>query len=178
MKNLLVLISLVAVVVFTAGCTSEQNPGNENKVSGLDPFEMALQPSDLPSGFVRGDSLTITADQAIQFHVSKGYQVQFINRSALPDRTIITQAIFIVPVDEISERFRNASSTTLGTHLSDPAIGEASVALRKEESGQTGETFIISFMKKDVLETLMMSGSQPDYEVLKTLARTASEKIR
>ena len=178
MRNLLPLISILAVFVFIAGCNSENNPVIENKVTVLDPSEMALQLSDLPEGYVKGESMTITAEQAAKFHVNKGYQVQFMNGSAPSDRTIITQAIFVVPIDEINKRFQNASSTTIGTQLSNPDIGESSVALRKENSGQMGEIFIISFMKKDVIETLMMSGSQSDYEVLKTIAGTASGKIK
>ncbi len=178
MNNLLPILSIVAVFVFIAGCTSGNIPVIENTVSALEPPEMALHLSDLPAGYVQGDSLSITAEQASQYHVNKGYQVQFINGSSPSDRTVITQAIFVVPIDEINKRFENASSTTLGTHLADPGIGESSIALRKEGSGQPGETFIISFMKKDVLETLMMSGSQADYEVLKTLAKRASEKIQ
>jgi uncharacterized membrane protein YciS (DUF1049 family) len=50
MKYLIFIVSIIAVFVIIAGCTTENNtiPVIENKLSTLNPSEMALQLSDLP----------------------------------------------------------------------------------------------------------------------------------
>jgi hypothetical protein len=45
-----------------------------------------------------------------------------------------------------------------------------------DETEYGGEISIISFVKKDVFEMVMMARSQTDYEVLKTLARKAGTR--
>lgn len=183
MRYLLPLVFIVIVLIFIVGCTSE------NKSSTLDPSEMALQISDLPSGYVKTNSDTINLVQNNQnfWNVKKGYQVGFAKGSTKTDIVIVGQAILVVPIDKINQVLPNISSQygKMGTQvvqLSNPDIGDSSIAFRVENPQEgfetSGESFNIAFVKQDVVEIIVMTGAQTDYDVLKTLAKKALEKIK
>jgi hypothetical protein len=183
MKYLLFIILLVATLI-TTGCVSENknttvaltSPLTETptltpeiKLSTLDPSEMALQLSDLPEGYIKKSS-----EQG-----ETSYNVEFIKGSSTFDYVRISQGITVThnpdldkSMNFLREDFRKKNST----ELSNPNIGDSSIAARKHLS--TGESFGIFFIKKDVVEFLSSDGSQTDYELLKTLAKKAADKIK
>jgi hypothetical protein len=62
--------------------------------------------------------------------------------------------------------------------LSDPNIGDSSMAFRFTKPGIDTKEYLIIFVKKDVYEQLDMSGTVTDYESLKQLATIAAAKIK
>jgi hypothetical protein len=188
MKYLIFILLLMAILI-TTGCVSENKnnfatltltmpvtpiPTNANAISTLALSEMALQPSDLPEGYKKE-----TPEES-----GGTYAVQFVKGSTPIDKVTIYQTIraYHVEIDDknsdrlinivTSEYFKNFTST----QLSNPNIGDKSVAYMFKDS--TGESFTILFVKKDVFELMTAEGSQSDYEVLKTLAKKASDKIK
>jgi hypothetical protein len=99
-----------------------------------------------------------------------------------PSNTVINQVILIFPIDQINKTipYINSLALKISTtkQLSNPNIGDSGFAIRAVNNIQGGEIYIIYFVKKDVFEVIEMEGSQTDYEVLKTLAQKASEKIK
>jgi hypothetical protein len=182
MKYLLFIILLVAILI-TAGCvggnkqtevipaqtTPAPTPTPEIKLSTLDPSEMALQLSDLPEGYIKNLS-----EQG-----ETSYNVQFIKGSSTFDYVIISQGIRVThntDLDKSMNFFREEFRKDNRTELSNPNIGDSSIAARNHLS--TEESFTIFFIKKDVVEFLTSEGSQTDYELLKTLAKKAADKIK
>jgi len=185
-RDFLTIFLLVFIIIFIAGCSSGNSniAKSENKLSTLDPSEMALQISDLPAGYTKINFNEVADVQNYQGmgDVKKGYQVGFSKGSTKADLVMISQGVFVMPVDQIGLVLPNMSAqfNKMGTkldQLSSPDIGDSSLAFRMIDS-QGNEMYIIAFVKDDVFELIAMGGTQTDYEVLKNLAKTAETKIR
>jgi ABC-type Fe3+-hydroxamate transport system substrate-binding protein len=177
-------IFLMAIVVLISGCTTSMSPVPNNNISSLDPSEMALQVSDLPNGYMKGEAKTVTVSQdfAKTVTVKKGYQVTFMNGSTPLDTVLLSQTIFILPVDQVDQIMINFLSEfqkrgSPGVQLSNPGIGDSSIAYRVEDS-QQNDIYILIFVKKDVAEYFVMGGMPADYETLKSIAKKAETKIK
>ncbi len=76
-------------------------------------------------------------------------------------------------------KINNGVNVTSVSQLSDPKIGDQSVAYRVVlNDGYTSYTLYgIQFSKLNVLDYVEMEGTSIDYEVLKSLATTAANKV-
>jgi hypothetical protein len=206
MKYAAIMVILISFT-FTAGCflfdptpqaiyptrqlTSPPTP--ESKISTIEPSGMALQLFDLPDGYVikersdvaYADLNPLARDEGWK----KGYYVAFYRMNTKNyDITGITQQISVYPLDRIriifdevkSDVMSQANASVSITELPFPKTGDQTIALRSTDvNDQFGiMTYIVIFAKKDVLEQIEMKGTTTDYEVLKNIAGTASEKIR
>lgn len=190
MKYLLSVVSIVAAFLILAGCTSQTNtPTIENKLSTLDPSEMALQLSDLPEGYVKLSSEYVNVEEKPGYYnvkekyynATKGYRIAF-QKETPSNISIIIQTIFIVPTDpppyylimDIINHSANINNTTI---LKRPNIGDFGLAIWITD-GKQGDEFIIYFVKKNVWEIIEVTGSPPNYKDFNSIAQKASEKIK
>lgn len=177
-KLLVIFLYFIAILVLMTGCVSN------SKLSTIPPSEMALQISDLPAGYVKIDSGSFSDVQNYQSFgtVKKGYGVGFTKGSTTSDMVMISQIILVMPIDQINNVLPNVTSEVAKQgsktdQLSNPHIGDSSVAFRVEDS--TGnDLYIIMFVRQDVVEMIAMGGSQTDYDVLKNIAHKAEAKIK
>jgi len=165
-----------------------------NSLSSTIPVsQMALQPSDLPSGYILKDRSDITYPEMDQISLNlgwrAGYRVTYYRLNEQQyDMTEISQvielftpinmnAVFNIQEDAINTE---ASVTSQIYELPCPNMGDHTFAYRKTETqGPLSlTTYGILFTKKDVYEELTMSGTTTDFEALKDLARTSAGKIQ
>lgn len=162
---------------------------------GSDPSALALQLLDLPEGQnwtlkERGE-IPITAEGR-QAGLQYEYGVSFIRlQNILSDWTRIDQIIQIFPTKEAAQTELSGIRSTIAkaretgaiVELSDPQIGEASVALKmKTDFTSEGESTvdwrtIIAFTKHNIYEEVSMRGVVQDQEALKETAKKAASKI-
>jgi len=191
--NLRILLLLVILaIVFIAGCTQTGQPvlnSGETKprTTTLEPSQLALQLSDLPSNYsIKERAERVKSDvspEAIKIGWKEGYYVKFARIESLLDFTTIEHGISIYPIENISEVLtipRYQEENFMIEKMSKPNIGDDSNALRitaKDEYGTEYRYYMIEFIKMDVYEYLLMTGITTDYELLKDLARKAEAKI-
>jgi hypothetical protein len=177
-KTGVIFLFFIVIVISMMGCVSS------SKLSTIPPSEMALQISDLPAGYVKIDSGSFSDVQNYPSFgtVKKGYGVGFSKGSTKSDLVMISQMILVMPIDQINNVLPNFTSEVAKQgsktdQLSNPHIGDSSVAFRVEDS--TGnDLYIIMFVRQDVVEMIAMGGSQSDYDVLKNIAHKAESKIK
>jgi hypothetical protein len=200
------IIGLLILFVCIVGCSSTApptaqttpspsaqpvtpTPTPEIKLSTIEPSEMALQLSDVPADFTIKERSERTRSDILQSALDdgwkKGYNVVFqrINVEKM-EGIIIQQKISVYPPEKLNQVLNSVKTETLNTanetikidELSDPKIGDSSIAFREREAGST--YFVIMFFKKDVYEQIATWGSSADYESLKEIATTAAAKIK
>jgi len=92
--------------------------------------------------------------------------------------------ISIYPIENISKVLtlpRESNENITFDELSKPNIEDNSRAFRitaKDEFGTEQRYYQIEFIKMDVYESLYMSGTTTDYELLKDLSKKSEEKYR
>lgn len=152
--------------------------------------DLALKPSDLTGNYRikdRGPRLRSDVDEeAIKFGWKEGYYIKMERGESLSDITIIEQAISRYPCDTISDvlhyvvnKMKSMENVTV-EELPSLDIGDESKAFRmKMENDLWGElkAYGIIFIKDDIYETIMVSGTSTDYEILKEAAKKAESKI-
>jgi archaellin len=198
-----VLIVMIAVLL-SAGCIS-QDPGSQNPVqtpAGQLPIittpapatqssqnlflsDLAISRTDLPFTSVREYG---TCQYASLSQPPTGYKMHFLDNPEESKATIIlTQGILGFPAGEAAPTFANVTTFYLSmnkppvsiTRLPDPGIGDESVALSGENSGQNpSKGFMIMFRKNDIIETIEYSAPAPDYARLKATAAAAAARIQ
>jgi len=159
-------------------------------LSTIEPSEMALQLSDLPPGFtLKERSERVYSDVDSWAHNNgwkKGYIVSYqkVDLNALSG-TVIDQRISIYPIGNISRvtpqfvnDLKNKPEGISIDELSNPNIGDSSQAFRGVASSDGSKIYFIVFYKKDVYESLSMTGKTTDYELLKDVAKIAAAKIK
>lgn len=154
---------------------------------------MALQLTDLPSGYLirdRADISYLETDQtARNLGWKSGYKVTFYHLDQqYYDLTAITQnidlytpttmnTVFSLREDEITGQDTGGSQLY---ELPCPSMGDHTYAysITDPSDPYSSTSYSILFTKKDVYEELNMTGTVTDYELLKSLARTASDRIQ
>jgi hypothetical protein len=189
----ILLVLLLITMVFLSGCTEQTATTSETnkeqpkiKLSSLEPSDLILQLSDLPSNFTikeRTERVRSDLDEdAKNLGWKKGYYVRFAKGETLLDITVINHAISIYPIDNISKVLdipRKSDENVTFDELSNPNIGDKSKAFRvTEKTGLETRSYLIEFNKMDVYEYIYMSGTSTDYELLKDLAKKAEAKIK
>ena len=193
MKNScnILTIGLIILLVCIVGCTSKAPSNPEIKLSTIEPSEMALQSDELPENYqIKERSEQVKSDvvkSALDLGWKKGYIVKFVQVDLNNlEVTSIEQGISIYPIENInkslslqrdeSTKYTANNSYTIDD-LSNPNIGDQSQAYRITNKLDNSKSYAIDFTKQDVFESLRMSGTFTDYEILKELAQTAAEKI-
>ncbi|MCK9592934.1 MAG: hypothetical protein M0Q91_13095 [Methanoregula sp.] len=180
----------------TSAPPATSTPTTEIKLSTIEPSEMALQLSDLPDNYsIKDRSELVGSDvikEAVDLGWKKGYTVNFVrgNFTRL-EGTSIEQGISVYPIENMykvlslqrnlaAKYYANgtADDSVIIDDFSNPGIGDQSQAYRITLKSDNSKSYIIDFIKKDVFESLRMSGSITDYETLKDLAKTAAAKIK
>ena len=154
--------------------------------------QMALQPADLPSEYILRDRSDITyleMDQiARNLGWRAGYQVTYTHLDPQQyDMTTISQVIDLYTPTAMNTAFNirvdaltgQETGTTPVFELPCPSLGDHTFAYRTNDAQNpfSSTTYSIIFTKKDVYEELNMSGTTTDFELLKSLAQTASDRI-
>jgi hypothetical protein len=173
----------------TLKLTTQTTPTNQ--LSTIEPSEMALQLSDLPTGYTikeRSERTTSDVDKlALDMGWIKGYTVKFQKiGTTSSDITLIQQDISIYPIDKISQNLpivktsliKISNASYLVEPLSDPKIGDSSQVFRITISNLNMKLYLIQFVKADVYEQFEMFGTSTDYETLKNLAKIGAAKIK
>ena len=186
-----------AAAPVTSAVTTLPEPTTESIAVTLDPSDMALRLTDLPSGYIvreRGDIAYSDIDPlAREQGWTSGYLASFYRMNAEKyDLTAITQRIGVYRIDNMhalnrtmEEIFETAESglreteNMSVTELPFPKTGEQSGAFRLvNASDQYGVTeYVVLFTKKNVIESVSMRGTTTDYELLKDLVETAADKV-
>ncbi|MDD1683686.1 MAG: hypothetical protein LUO98_07615 [Methanoregula sp.] len=182
-------IGLIILLVCIAGCTSTAPPTPEIKLSTVELSVMALQRDELPENYqIKERSEQVRSDvvqSALDLGWKKGYTVKFVQSDSNNlEITSIEQGISVYPIENIDkslslqrdESAKYTANTTIDD-LSNPNIGDQSQAYRITNKSDNSKSYVIDFVKQDVVESLRMSGTFTDYETLKELAKTAAEKI-
>ncbi len=217
MKTLALLGIMLCAVVCSAGCfflderpaatvapttvpvTATSTP-SEATVSTLEPAAMALQLSDLPSGYIIRERADIPYSDASQFAREKGwqkgYKVSFYRMDAEKyDITSISQQVDIYHIDNIhlvdsamkiifdqaeDDILAYGNDTVTVTELPFPKTGDQTSAYRIADSNNTYGImrYVVVFTDKNVIEAIEMKGTTTDYEVLKGIAAEAAGKIQ
>ena len=193
MKNSynILTIGLIILLVCIVGCTSKAPSNPEIKLSTIEPSEMALQSDELPENYqIKERSEQVKSDvvkSALDLGWKKGYIVKFVQVDLNNlEVTSIEQDISIYPIENINkslslQRVESTKYTANNSNriddLSNPNIGDQSQAYRITNKSDNSKSYAIDFTKQDVFESLRMSGTFTDYEMLKELAQTAAEKI-
>lgn len=194
-RSIALIVLITVVIILSAGCSSSAPSGTSlpvigNKLSTIEPSEMALQLSELPQGYEikRSEITTNNTSTAQNLSWKKGYYVSYQKIVTTSNDGIeISQFISIYPIDKVSSAMSIGIndmkaivgwvSTAQMEQLSNPNIGDSSQAFRLKNNDQvTG--YFITFTKKDVCEQFFISGSTTDYEILKDVAVKAAAKIK
>jgi len=168
-------------------------PTTGSLVSTIPVSQMALQTSDLPSDYILRDRSDITYLEMDQISRNlgwrAGYRVTYAHLNRLQsDVTTINQVIDLYTPTTMNTVFNARVDTLTGQgsgtatvyELPCPSMGDHTFAYRTTD-GQNPDstiTYSIIFTKKDVYEELNMSGTTTDFELLKSLARIASDRIQ
>jgi hypothetical protein len=195
----------VLMVISSAGCLS-QTPASPPPQTPLpstlptpvstsaivQPGDMALQLSDMPSDYLLKDRTVIAYSEvsplAHDLGWRQGYTVMFyrVNREK-DDMTGIRQSISVYPPENIgkvydleTEGIISGLSSSTRYEIPFPKIGDQSIAYRETRVGDPLDfaVYTIIFSKKNVFETITMGGTSTDYETLKDVVRKAADKIQ
>ena len=183
----LLLFFLLLVLIAVSGCTGGPLP-----VTTPRPGELALQLSDLPEGYVKSIEGNVTGldlpEEYRNLGLQDGYAVSFFRSSNGTDMTGITQIIAKFSrdrKDEILSATRGPSPDgdpggLRVKRLTDLHVGEESEAYEvttREDALVDIRFYTVTFVKEDVFETIMMTGTITDIGLLKDLAKLAETKI-
>lgn len=160
---------------------------------------MALQLTDLPTGYIVRERADIPYSDASDFAKEqgwqKGYQASFYRMDADKyDVTSITQRIGVYYIsnpnlidttmdmvfDEAeSDLLALANDTVTVTELPFPEIGSQATAYRISDADDRYGVmrYVVIFTKSDVIEAIEMKGTTTDFEGLKRITATAAGKI-
>ncbi|MGB8309073.1 MAG: hypothetical protein WCE65_04475 [Methanoregula sp.] len=166
-------------------------PTTESPVPTVPVSQMALQPSDMPSGYIlkdRSDISYLEMDQMSQnLGWKAGYSVTYYQLNPQQyETTEISQIIDLYPLANMNDVFTISENTitsqNTGTiqiyQIPCPNMGQQTYAYRETDSqNPLLTTYSIIFIKNDVYEQLTMTGTTTDFETLKELAQTAAAKI-
>ncbi|MDO9325071.1 MAG: hypothetical protein Q7T80_08975 [Methanoregula sp.] len=202
------LIFVMQLAICSSGCLSQApaspiqqtqqiplsdtlpTPGSTSAT--VSPGSMALQLSDIPPDYLLRDRTVIAYSEVSQLARDlgwqQGYRASFyrMNREK-DDITGILQSISVYPPENIDkvysidkEEILSGKNGTTQHEIPFPAIGDQSIAFRETRILDHRElaVYTVIFTKKNVFETITMGGTTTDYEMLKDMARKATDKIQ
>ncbi|MFA4876406.1 MAG: hypothetical protein WC586_03260 [Methanoregula sp.] len=198
------ILVFIILSVFIGGCTSQTPPVSPviqtplpqtgTELSKIEPSQMVLQPSELPSTVTLVEkserNISEMRSWAVDHGWKKGYWAMFRkNDPNSPPGTIFEQIISVYPSENITliipntiEAYKNGmirennANMTLAV-LPSPGIGDSSNALVFSDKSDNTRMYLISFVKKDVYQDFRTNGTAADYETARQMARAAAAKI-
>ena len=164
----------------------------ENFTATVSPSEMALQLSDLPGDYFLRDRTVAAYDEQLQINRDlgwmQGYRVSFYRMELdNDDLTGIMQTLDVYPLENMNKLYSIEKDALLQTEspfekyeIPFPVVGDMSIAVRKTDPNDRYKvvTYTVLFANRNVLETITMTGTTTDYEVLKTVVKKASARVR
>ena len=198
------ILVFIILSVFFAGCTSQvppvspvtqtPSPATGTKISTIEPSQMILLPSEIPSTLTMVKkserNLSEMRSWAVDHGWKKGYYAMFRNNDPnSPSGTIFEQVISVYPAENITliipntiEAYKNGVIAENNANLTldilpAPGIGDSSNAMVFSDKSDNTRVYLISFVKKDVYQDFLTNGTAADYETAKQLARAAAAKI-
>jgi len=199
-NNQLLMFSLILIsIVFIAGCTTTQTNTQqevttaqaEPKISKKSPSDLILTESDLPEGYTVFDSRprlkSDVGEKGLDNGWQEGYYVQYVRfGDNLVDLTRIDQFISVYPPENVflvieGEYLRDWGNAIV-EELPNPGIGDSSRAWIITESDGEFEIlnrhYEIEFVKLNIYESILISGTSTDYMLLEEIAKKAEAKIK
>ena len=198
------VLVFIILSVCIGGCTSQTppvspvtqtpSPATGTGLSTIEPSQMILQPSEIPSTVTILEkserNISGMRSWAVDHGWKKGYYARFQkNDPNSPSGTTFEQVISVYPAENITliipntiEAYRNGiiaennANLTLDV-LPAPGIGDSSNALVISDKSDNTRMYLISFVKKDVYQDFWTNGTAADYETARQMARAAAEKI-
>ncbi|MDD5142839.1 hypothetical protein [Methanoregula sp.] len=181
-----------APVVVQTLVTPVPTPAPESPVASVPLSDLALSKEDLPSDYRLKDRTFTSYASAGQVYRDlgwqQGYEVTYYRMDTdLNDITMITQEIAVYPLKTVrdvyslkKEKLLPEEDSRTDYQVPFPQTGDRSIAWREvSTSGITPVvTYTVIFTKKNVYEKIALAGTSTDYELLKSLAATAADKIR
>jgi len=145
---------------------------SESKTFQGDTSKLIFELSELPEGYkiiLKGPRVkSDVSSQAIVLGWKEGYQISFAKGDgAIFDTTTISQVISRYPLENISLVLETKEEGYIQEKLSNPNIGDISVASKITEDTFGMGFYRIEFVKKDIYVALTTQG---DYELLQDLA--------
>lgn len=205
-SGLWLLPACIFCLLVSAGCVAEESeppyvqlpassvptPTPESPVVTTLLADLALQKEDLPSDYhLKDRTVTSYAGAGQVFRDlgwQQGYEVTYYRMDTdRNDITIISQEIAVYPIKTVrdvyslkKEKLLPEEDSRTDYQVQFPPTGDRSIAWREvSTSGMVPVvTYTVIFTKKNVYEKIALTGTSTDYELLKTLATTAAEKIR
>jgi hypothetical protein len=195
---IILMTCFIILSVGIAGCISQTpsaSPVPGTKTSTIEPSQMILQPSEIPSTLtivVKSErNISEMRSWAVDHGWKKGYYAIFQkNDPNSPSGTIFEQIISVYPAENITliipntiDAYRNGiiaennANLTLDV-LPAPGIGDSSNALVISDKSDNTRMYLISFVKKDVYQDFWTNGTATDFETAKQLAGIAAAKIK
>jgi hypothetical protein len=194
-----VSVSLIAVILLViVGAFflfSSKNPSSSQQLDSktYDISSLILSISDFPQGENwtlkdRGErGKTDVTNNSILLGWQGGYMASYLRGNPLEssgslDWSRVDIALSVYPKENIS-KVLDIPFDTPGVNydkLSDPNIGDDSVAYKAtyvDQAGMAHVDYEIDFVKGTIYYYLYIQGTRVDYELLKSLARKAADKI-
>jgi len=187
------LIGKPQVVPTTATLAPTPLPTTENPSSTVPVADMALQLPDLPPDYILRDRSVMIRPEVSELTRDlgwrQGYFVSFYRLNAeKDDLTRIRQSISLFALENMKKVFdiekedldSQAVSPVMLDEMPFPPIGSRSVAYRQTDPTDSLHvtTYTVIFTKKNIFETVTMSGTTTDYELLKDVVQKAAAKIQ
>jgi hypothetical protein len=196
---------MAGLVLMAAGCTSEfsgpapvttlpavATPGTEDTTANPPIADQVLQLGDLPADYLLRDRTVLAyagvGQLARDLGWMQGYRVSFYRLDKKKDDlTEITEEIAVYPQKNLNmvylleqEALLPAGTNATFYQLPFPVTGDQSVAWRQTIDSDRGQvvTYTVMFTKKNAFVLLSMRGTTTDYELLKTVAVDAADRIR
>jgi hypothetical protein len=200
-----ILAFMAGLALLAAGCISEfagpapattpaaaATTGTVNLTTNPSIADQVLRLDDLPSDYLLRDRTVIayagTGQLARDLGWLQGYRVSFYRlEKKKDDMTEITEEINVYPAENLNmaylldkEALVPGKNNESGYQVPFPVIGNQSIAWRETSGSDEGRivTYSVLFTKKNVLVLLSMRGTTTDYELLKTVAQDAADRIR
>lgn len=197
------LILLFIITIFITSCAKQKTNGilgsaeeqliqsselSKPKVTAKQSSELILDISEFNEDYVIQEKAprlkSDISQDSIDLGWKEGYYVRFARLgNNLFDISVVKQRISVYPIENVSKILdipRESDAEITYEELPSPLIGDRSKAWRvttKDEFGNSQRSYEIEFIKMDIYEILIMSGTATDYEILKKLALKAESRI-
>jgi hypothetical protein len=195
-STVLMIIFMAFFIILSAGiagCTSQAPPASpapDDKLSTIEPSQMALQPSDMPGNYTlverAGRLSSEMRNWSLDHGWKKGYYTVYQKNGENPSAGIVSQSISIYPPENMSLVMQDTTDYAMSwaaanitvEQLTVPAVGDSRTAFRLSEKGDPIQEYLIIFAKKDVYEEMSTNGTESDYTALTQLTQIAAAKIK
>lgn len=186
-------VPATAAVRVTTAVPATASPVQTTPPAAVSASDLALQPADLPSGYILQDRAVMASPDVSQLGRDTGWRQGYFVSYYRTDRenTVITrvrQSVSMFISDELNTFFLSEREDLKNEdvfpatryEIPFPAVGDRSIAFRDANltAAESPVTYTVIFTKKNVYEKITMSGNNTDYETLKQLVQRAGALVR